>query len=428
MVWGVKNKLALGANFAYHAYKNLSSNRRRFDSLDILVTVRMLTLMRIVNFSSVMAALALLVFAPLAEAQALPKVTVVQAGEMDFIGRVAITGTLVARDEVMVNPRIGGQQIMSINADIGQQVVQGQILAQLDRETLAVQVAQAQAEQQRAEAGVLQAHAQVALAQASLDSAQTTYERDQTLLASGTVTQAKFDGSNTAFRTAEASVTAAQQGLAVASAQVKQAEIRKNLAALNLSYADIVAPAAGVISARNASVGAVAAAGPNPMFQIIRDNLIEVHTEVIETDIARISVGDTATLRVAGLGPLTGTVRLISPRVNARTRLGEVRISLPKNNNLRIGVFATGWISTEQYRAIGIPASAVLSDADGAYTQVVNGEGIIEKRRVETGLVWGGMREIRSGLAGGDTVVLLSGAFFRDGDRIIPILEGGATR
>ena len=383
--------------------------------------------MRILNSLSFLAALALFMPAPLA-AQDLPKVSVVQAQEVMFIGQVAITGTLVAREEVMVNPRVGGQQIISVRADIGDQVAQGQVLAQLGRETLDVQVAQAQAEKQRAEAGVLQARAQLSLAQANLDSAETTFTRDETLLATGTVTQTRFDSSKTAFRTAEASVAVARQGLAVAMAQVKQAEIRLNLADLNLSYTDIIAPASGVISARNASVGAVAAAGPNPMFRIIRDNLIEVKTDVIETDIARISVGDTATLRVAGLGEITGTVRLVSPRVDVRTRLGEVRISLPENNNLRVGIFASGWVSTDRYRAIGIPASAVLSDADGTYTQVVDRDGVIEKRRVETGLVWDGMREIKSGLAAGDTVVLLSGAFFRQGDRIIPMLEGGARR
>ena len=202
-------------------------------------------------------------------AQEIPKVTVAEAERVEFIGQVAITGTLVAREEVMVNPRVGGQQIVSIQVDIGDQVQAGDVLAELDRETLEIQVAQARAEKDRAAASVLQADAQIQLAQASADSAQTNYERDATLRESGTITQTQFDQSNTALKTAEASLASAQQGLAVARVQVDQAEIQLKLAELNLSYTRIVAPAAGVISARNASIGAVANAGAEPMFRII---------------------------------------------------------------------------------------------------------------------------------------------------------------
>jgi multidrug efflux pump subunit AcrA (membrane-fusion protein) len=359
--------------------------------------------------------------------QEIPKVTVVQAEQAEFYGHVAITGTLVAREEVMVNPRVGGQQIVSINVDLGDRVRAGEVLAELDRKTLEIQVAQAQAEKDRAEAAVLQAEAQIKLAQASADSAQINFDRDTTLLQSGTITQTKFDQSDTAYKTAQASLASAEQGLAVARVQVNQAQIRLQLAELNLSYTRIVAPAAGVISTRNASIGAVANAGPNPMFRIIRDNLIEVSTEVIETDIARISIGDEATMRVAGAGEVTGTIRLISPRVDPRSRLGEVRISLPESPDLRVGAFASGQVQTEHFNAVAIPVSAVLSDGKGNFTQVVGADGIVHMRRIDAGLIWNGLREIRSGLKEGETVILLSGAFFREGDKIDPIQAAGAN-
>ncbi len=359
--------------------------------------------------------------APSLVAQEIPKVTVTKAKRAVFIGQVAITGTLVARDEVMVNPQVGGQQITAIYVDIGDHITAGELLAELNSKTLEIQVAQARAEKDRTGAFVLQARAQVRLGSISMASAQTNYDRDKTLLRSGSVTQARFDQSETAFKTARASMDSAQQGLAVAKVQVEQAEIRLTLAELNLSYTRIIAPAAGVVSARSATVGAVANAGPVPMFRIIRDNLIEVSTDVIETDIVRIKVGDSVTLRVAGVGEVTGVVRLISPRVDARTRLGEVRISLPPNPALRVGVFASGWVATENFQAVAIPASAVLSSGTGDFTQVVDSNGIIHKRRLETGLIWNSLREVRSGLATGETVVLLAGAFFREGDKIAPV-------
>jgi multidrug efflux pump subunit AcrA (membrane-fusion protein) len=385
--------------------------------------------MRMPNLAPALMALFLLPMAATpGQAQDIPRVTVAQAAQMEFIGRVPITGTLVAREEVMVNPRVAGQQIIALYADIGDQVTQGQLLAELDRETLEVRLAQALAEKQRAEAGVAQAEAQVALSQASLDSARTNFERERALLRSGTITQAKFDQSETAFKTAQASHNAAQQGLAVAKAAVEQAAIQARLAELNLSYTRIVAPSAGVISSRNASVGAVANPGPKPLFQIIRDNQIEVRTEVIETDISRIHIGDETILRIAGLGEIAAKVRLISPRVDPRSRLGEVRISLADDASFKIGIFASGWISTEQYQAVGVPVSAILSDGKGDFTQIVDEEGVVHLRRLETGLVWNGMREVRAGLKPGDTVILLAGAFFREGDRIVPVQTNGVSQ
>jgi hypothetical protein len=67
-----------------------------------------------------------------------------------------------------------------------------------------------------------------------------------------------------------------------------------------------------------------------------------------------------------------------------------------------------------------VPLSAILSDAEGDYVQVVE-DGIVARRPVTPGLVWQGQREIVTGLAEGETVIARSGAFFRDGDRVRPI-------
>jgi RND family efflux transporter MFP subunit len=356
-----------------------------------------------------------------AVAQDIPKVTVAQVDMVEFIGRVAITGTLVAREEAMVNPRVNGQQIISVLADVGDLVKKGQLLAELDRETLDVQAAQASAELERSKAAVAQAKAQLALSAAKLSSATITYERDKTLLSTGTVTKAKFDQSDTAYRTAQASEAATKQGLAVVEAQVQQARIRQRLATLNLSYTRITAPAAGMISSRNASLGEVASVGPKPLFRIIRDNQIEVKSDVIETDIARIEIGDSVTLNIAGVGRVAGTVRQISPRVDPKTRLGEVRVSLPSDQRQRVGIFASGYISTTRFSGIGVPASAILTDANGEFAQLVDKSGIVHKQSVKTGLLWKGMREIREGLSKGDVILLLAGAFFQDGDHVAPI-------
>jgi len=159
------------------------------------------------------------------------------------------------------------------------------------------------------------------------------------------------------------------------------------------------------------------------MFRITRNGEIEVSVEVIETEIVRLSKNDPATLRVAGLGEFEGKVRQISPRVNARTRLGEVRISLPANPALRLGLFASGWIETDRFKALSVPLSAILADQDGDFVLVVDDGGIVHKRPVKPGLVWQGRREIRAGLKEGETVMLRAGAFFRDGDHVTSVFR-----
>ncbi len=355
-----------------------------------------------------------------AQGPAAPAVTVVSMKPREMLARVSVSGTLVARNEVFVNTRISGQVIERLNVDIGDQVTAGDILAVLDKRTLRVRLEQAQASLDRARASVQQAKSQIDLARVRLDQAQTSYNRNAKLRQTGTISQAVLDQSVTTLDSAQATVASAEDGLAVAKSSVAQAQAQVDLARLNLSFADIKAPVSGVISSRSAKRGAVAVAGPSPMFRIIDKGEIEVAVDVIETEIGLLKTGDEATLDIAGLGRLSGKVRQISPRVDQRTRLGTVRISLQPNPGLRLGLFANGWITAARRVAPAIPASAVLSDEKGDFVlRVVDGS--VRKQRITTGLFWQGFREVTSGLSANQPVLLRAGAFFRDGDKVTPV-------
>jgi len=355
-----------------------------------------------------------------AQAQTAPHVSVVSSKIIDMVARVSVSGTLVARNEVFVNTRVNGQIIEQLNADIGDTVKKGEVLAVLDTRTLSVRLEQAVAELTRAQASVKQVKSQIDLAQVSLDQARTSFERNASLRRSGTISQAVLDQSTTGLNTSRASAASAEDGLTVADAQVKQAEIQVKLAKLNLSFTEIRSPVDGLISSRSAKLGAAANAGAGPMFRLIDKGEIEVAVDVIETEIGSLSIGDKALLDIAGLKKISGQVRQISPRIDRRTRLGAVRISLAPNKALRIGLFANGWIVTERRQAPAIPASAVLSDNEGDFVlAVVNN--VVRKRHVTTGLFWNGYREILDGLDSGQPVMLRAGAFFRDGDSVTPV-------
>jgi len=357
-----------------------------------------------------------------------PNVTVITPRKQVFVARIPVSGTLVARQEVFVNTRINGQVIENLLADIGDHVEKGQLLAVLDKRQFEVQLAQANADLPRARAAVQQARDQISLAQATLKQAQTSHDRNLRLRQSGTISQAVFDQSSTALEQARASLASARAGLAIAQAQLKAAETRIRSARLNLSFTEIRAPVSGIISARSARMGAVAVAGAQPMFRIIRDAEIEVEADVIESDIGSLKQGDRADLVISGLGKRVGQVRRISPRIDPRTRLGTVRISLESARALRIGLFVNGWITTGRHQALGVPTSAVLSDSQGDFVMLVK-DGKAVKRRVTAGLFWKGRREITAGLTGSEQVMLRAGAFFRQGDRVTAVpVDAGALK
>jgi len=164
--------------------------------------------------------------------------------------------------------------------------------------------------------------------------------------------------------------------------------------------------------------------GAGPLLTIVAGGSLELSAEVIETALADLKPGQGGSMRVAGIErPLVALVRLVSPTVDPVTRLGEVRITPEGDHALRSGLFASGEILTSERQAVTVPITAVLTDADGAYVQVVR-DGVVARRDVVPGLVDRDRREIAQGLEPGETVIARAGAYFRDGDRVRPVVAG----
>ena len=352
-----------------------------------------------------------------------PAVTVVAAVQTEMVAQVPISGTLVPRNEVQIFPRVSGFTIEALMVDIGDYVAEGDILAQLNSQTLEAQLAQANAELARALAGIGQAQSQISSSQASLRQAQSVLDRADQLRTSGSGTQANLDQAIANQETAAANVASAMDGLAVAQAQLRQARAQVDIAQLNLDHATIVAPVDGLVAERLGRLGAIATFGGEPLFRLIADGNIEIEAEVVETAISGLRVGNEVSLDIAGIGPVSGEVRLISPVVDPVTRLGLVRVSTTGHPDLRGGLFASGWIIITKRTSLSVPASAVLTDATGTYVLRV-ADNTIARQPVTTGLLWQDRREVIQGLAQGDIVVARAGAFFADGDVVLPQLEG----
>lgn len=356
--------------------------------------------------------------APGARADATPPaVTVVTTSRRLLEERVLVTGTLVARTDVLVAPEIEGLRIMALEADIGDRVAKGQVLARLERETLEVLLAQREAAIARARAAIAQGRSAITQAEARQEEAANALQRGQSLKSSGFLSESILDQRETAARTAQAALVSARDGLALAEADLQQAQALHRDTAWRIGRTEIRAPVAGLVSNRNARIGGVAAAVGEPMFRIIADGEIELEADVPEVDIVRLQAGQTALVDVPGGVAVQGVVRLVSPEVERTTRLGKVRISLRDAAVLRVGSFARGTVVTARREGLAIPVAAVQFGNSRTSVQRVDGDRIAT-HPVVTGLKSGSVIEIREGLSSGDKVVAKAGTFLRNGDRI----------
>ena len=212
------------------------------------------------------------------------------------------------------------------------------------------------------------------------------------------------------------------EAISVAHAEIAVTEAQIDDIALRLERTNIKAPVSGVISDKNARIGAIASGSSSPMFTIIEDGAIEL--------VARGSgrFGDegrrwpeSPKIELVGAGePIMGTVRLVSPIVDDTTRLADVFITIDNPESARSGMYASAEVITKEAHALALPLTAVNINQGSATVRRVR-DGIVEVVDVETGIQDGETVEIVSGLSEGDQVVAKAGAYVRAGDRINPV-------
>jgi len=246
------------------------------------------------------------------------------------------------------------------------------------------------------------------LGQANLDRASKLIER-------GFVSKADIDR-------LRATRDAAAARVRVAEATLRELQARN--ARLN-----IYAPASGLVLTRNVEPGQTVGAGSQPVFTIASGGEMELLARLGEEDLARLSVGTTATVTPVGLDKsYTGQVWQIDPTVDAQTRQGTARIALAYAPGLRPGGFASAVVNSGTVVAPLLPESAILSDDKGSYVYVVGKADKVERRDIQTGMVTDRGIAVTSGLTGQELVVLRPGRFLSPGDKVKAVLQKAASR
>jgi len=285
--------------------------------------------------------------------------------------------------------------LQSINYQDGTFVKQGTTLFTIEPETYKLKLDQAKS----AETGM----------EASMKQAEADYKRQSDLVQKQAVSQATLDTS-----------TAAREN---AQANLQQAQVNTKIAAVNYGYTNVTAPFDGIVSAHLVSIGElVGVSSPTQLATIVALDPIYVNFNVNEQDVLRIreeakrrgmTADDLKSLPVEiGLQtesgfPHKGNLDYASPTLNQSTGTLAVRGVLPNSDRVLLpGYFVRVRVPFEQQQnALLVPDVALGSDQSGRYVLVVNGENVIEQRKVQIGPVEGELRVIDSGLKPDDRVV-----------------------
>jgi HlyD family secretion protein len=322
-----------------------------------------------------------------------PTVTVIVPGRQTVDRVVSATGNLAARREMPVGVAGEGGMIAAVLVEPGQWVAQGQVLATIDRR---VQSQQANS-----------LNAQIASAEADARLAQSELERAQALVSRGFISKADIDRK-----------TAARDG-ARARVNVARAQYQQSLA--SNSRLDIRAPAAGLVLERKVEPGQVVSGGSGWLFRMAKGGEIELLARLGESDLARMTVGQVATVTPVGSTQgFKGQIWQVAPVIDPQSRQGIARIAVPYDKALRPGGFAAASITSGVADVPLLPESAVQNDAKGSFVYVVGKGNKVERRDVQVGDVNDRGVTILSGLSGQEAVVMSAGAFLNPGEAIIP--------
>ncbi len=349
-----------------------------------------------------------------------PTISVVRPTPRTFVETLRVNGSLVAREEVLVAPQIEGQRISALLVEAGDTVTKGQLLARLATENLDALVAQNDAMLQRAEAGIARAGSAITQARARLKEAAAALQRAKPLSRSGYLADSTLDQRQSVATAARAALAIANDNLRVAESEQAEAKAKRRELLWRRSRTTINAPVDGLILSRSAKRGGIATAIGEPMFRIARDGEIELEGDVTSDQLHRLERDQSVRIEIPGQAAVTGSVRLVSPRVDPATRLGHVRIFIGAKAGLRVGTFTTGIVETASGQGLAIPSHAVMRDGTGSYVQVVVDDKV-RVRRLTTGLTSDGYIEVRKGLTVDDRVVAKAGTFLGEGERITPI-------
>lgn len=326
------------------------------------------------------------------------EVAAVEYGSIEQIRR--FTGTLEARSEFVVAPKIGGR-VEQLKAGLADSVNRGQVVAVLDDAESVQDVARARADLEVEKALYAESLGLLKITEREL-------KRLEQIQARGNVSESQLD-------VTRSELVARQAQTEVTRSQIQRAEADLAAARIRLGYTQVKAEWRGgsdqrAVAQRFVNAGETVSAG-TPLLRIVELNPITAVFFVTERDYAKLAVGQLASLDTDAFpgDRFGGSVERIAPVFSETTRQARVEL-LVSNSDLRLkpGMFIRASVKLERVdNATIIPEQALTRRDDRQGVFVVNSDGKTARwQAVETGVRQGNKVQITGAELSGQVVVL----------------------
>jgi RND family efflux transporter MFP subunit len=315
-------------------------------------------------------------------------VTTTKVRNEEVARKLQVTGSIYPWQEVIVGSEVGGYRVSAVLVDVGSVVKKDQVLVRLSSDLLQADLDSKRAALRSAEAAQVKSAAAL--------------RRGDSIAGSGLLSAADLD-------TLHADDIAAQARVETSRADLRTAELRAH-------YAAVTASDDGTVTSRTVSEGQIAQAGAE-MLRLLRQNRVEWRAEVPEAELKNIAAGQSVALTAIDGTKVVGTVRAVSPTVQATNRTGLVYVDV-SNGQVRPGMFARGEIDIGKGNALLLPVTSIVMQDGYSYVFVLGDDNLVARRRVEPAGIRGEYMEISTGVRADDTVAVKGAGFLKDGDTV----------
>jgi len=353
-------------------------------------------------------------------ASAPPAVDVITVQNAPSSLLLTLPGETAAWYESTIYARVNGY-VAQWNADIGDHVRKGQVLASIETPDLDAELVAAQAKQKAAQALVVARSAEA-------EFAKTTYQRWKGA-PKGVVSDQERDAKRADYDSAVARLSDARAQVDLAAADVDRYTVLKQ-------FKQVKAPYDGIITERHIDIGNLVTAGSTasttPLYRMEQDNPIRVLVDVPQSAANDIKIGAQVQTRAGNIPDhaFSGKVTRTADAINPQTRTLQVEADIPNAAHMLVpGMYVNVDFQISSEGLTQVPAAAVMFRSDGPRVGVIGGNNRVAFRKITIARDDGNTVELRSGVTQGERVALNISSQIAEGDtvEVHEIREGNAN-
>ena len=289
-------------------------------------------------------------------------VRVANVQEEQMSGQFSANGTFIPQTQAQIAAELGGQ-VIALHVQEGSLVKPGQIIARLSQDKIDVNLSNAKA---------------------VLDNAEATLKRYEAAFASGGITAVQLDQ---------------------ARLQVENAKAQYQSASLSSGDTQIYSKVSGIVNRKLVEIGSIIGAG-TPIVEVVDISSLKLKVEMDEAVVGRLEIGDSVKVLPSAVNQaFDGEITFIAPSSNGALKFPvEITVDNP-NGNLRAGMYATAQFSQNGVQdVLTVPREAFVGSVSDSKVFVIK-DGKAQLTTIQTGINYGDKVEVIEGLNPGDQVV-----------------------